>query len=92
MEAIFSSETSVASQQTTRRHILEDDTLHYMIQFKSRPAMGGGFYILCLACLTTFSKLHSLCIVELNMLVGIEVLSAVTMKITVSWDIMRVVW
>jgi hypothetical protein len=28
MEAICSSETSVASQQTTRRHIPEDDTLH----------------------------------------------------------------
>jgi hypothetical protein len=27
MEAIFSSETSVATQQTTRRHIPEDDTL-----------------------------------------------------------------
>jgi hypothetical protein len=28
MEAIFSSETSVATQQTTRRHIPEDDILH----------------------------------------------------------------
>jgi hypothetical protein len=28
MEAIGSSETSVATQQTTRRHIPEDDTLH----------------------------------------------------------------
>jgi hypothetical protein len=28
MEAICSSETSVASQQTARRHIPEDDTLH----------------------------------------------------------------
>jgi hypothetical protein len=28
MEAICSSETSVATQQTTRRHIPEDDTLH----------------------------------------------------------------
>jgi hypothetical protein len=28
MEAISSSETSVATQQTTRRHIPEDDTLH----------------------------------------------------------------
>jgi hypothetical protein len=28
MEAICSSETSVATQQTTRRHIQEDDTLH----------------------------------------------------------------
>jgi hypothetical protein len=28
MEAICSSETSVATQQTTLRHILEDDTLH----------------------------------------------------------------
>jgi hypothetical protein len=28
MEAICSSETSVESQQTTRRHIPEDDTLH----------------------------------------------------------------
>jgi 3-polyprenyl-4-hydroxybenzoate decarboxylase len=27
-EAICSSETSVATQQTTRRHIPEDDTLH----------------------------------------------------------------
>jgi hypothetical protein len=29
MEAICSSETSVAFQQTTRRHIPEDDTLHW---------------------------------------------------------------
>jgi hypothetical protein len=28
MEAIFSSETSVSTQQTTRRYIPEDDTLH----------------------------------------------------------------
>jgi hypothetical protein len=28
MEAICSSETSVETQQTTRRHIPEDDTLH----------------------------------------------------------------
>jgi hypothetical protein len=28
MEAICSSETSVATQQTTRRHIPEDDTIH----------------------------------------------------------------
>jgi hypothetical protein len=28
MEAICSSETSVATKQTTRRHIPEDDTLH----------------------------------------------------------------
>jgi hypothetical protein len=28
MEAICSSETSVANQQTTRRHIPVDDTLH----------------------------------------------------------------
>jgi hypothetical protein len=28
MEAIYSSETSVATQQATRRHIPEDDTLH----------------------------------------------------------------
>jgi hypothetical protein len=28
MEAICSSEMSVATQQTTRRHIPEDDTLH----------------------------------------------------------------
>jgi hypothetical protein len=28
MEALCSSETSVATQQTTRRHIPEDDTLH----------------------------------------------------------------
>jgi hypothetical protein len=28
MEAIRSSERSVATQQTTRRHIIEDDTLH----------------------------------------------------------------
>jgi hypothetical protein len=28
VEAIWSSETSVATQQTTRRHIPEDDTLH----------------------------------------------------------------
>jgi hypothetical protein len=29
MEAIFSSETSVATQQTTRRHIPDDDTLQW---------------------------------------------------------------
>jgi hypothetical protein len=29
MEAISSSETSGATQRTTRRHIPEDDTLHY---------------------------------------------------------------
>jgi hypothetical protein len=29
MEAICSSETSVDTQRTTRRYILEDDTLHY---------------------------------------------------------------
>jgi hypothetical protein len=28
MEAIYSSETSVETQQTTRRNIPEDDTLH----------------------------------------------------------------
>jgi hypothetical protein len=28
MKAIFSSETSVDAQQTTRRYIPEDDTLH----------------------------------------------------------------
>jgi hypothetical protein len=28
MEAIYSSETSVETQRTTRRHIPEDDTLH----------------------------------------------------------------
>jgi hypothetical protein len=28
MEAICSSETSVETERTTRRHILEDDTLH----------------------------------------------------------------
>jgi hypothetical protein len=31
MEAICSSETSVATQQTTRRHIPEDDTLYYLL-------------------------------------------------------------
>jgi hypothetical protein len=31
MEAIRSSETSVATQQTTRRHIPEDDTVHIVI-------------------------------------------------------------
>jgi hypothetical protein len=34
MEAICSSETSVVTQQTTRRHISEDDTLHMMMQFE----------------------------------------------------------
>jgi hypothetical protein len=33
MEAICSSETSVASQQTTRRHIPEDDTLQCITYF-----------------------------------------------------------
>jgi hypothetical protein len=31
MEAIYSSETSVATQQTTRSHIPEDDTLYEFI-------------------------------------------------------------
>jgi hypothetical protein len=34
MEAICSSETSVATQQTTRRHIPEDDTVHISYLFK----------------------------------------------------------
>jgi hypothetical protein len=34
MEAIGSSETSGATQRTTRRHIPEDDTLHQDICFK----------------------------------------------------------
>jgi hypothetical protein len=47
MEAICSSETSVETQYTTRRHIPEDDTLHtlndilgivYILMF------GGTFY------------------------------------------------
>jgi hypothetical protein len=29
MEALWSSETSVATQRTTQRHIPEEDTLHY---------------------------------------------------------------
>jgi hypothetical protein len=33
MEAICFSETSVATQQTTRRHIPEDDTLHKKFKF-----------------------------------------------------------
>jgi hypothetical protein len=31
MEEICSSETSVATQRTTRRHIPEDDTLHFYL-------------------------------------------------------------
>jgi hypothetical protein len=34
MEAIGSSETSVANQRTTRRHIPEDDTLNIRIDFR----------------------------------------------------------
>jgi hypothetical protein len=37
MEAICSSETSVATHQTTRRRIQEDDTLLTRAQFESRP-------------------------------------------------------
>jgi hypothetical protein len=33
MEALCSSETSVATQQTTRRHIPEDDILHSIFVF-----------------------------------------------------------
>jgi hypothetical protein len=33
MEAICSPETSVTTQQTTRRHIPEDDTLHLTLMF-----------------------------------------------------------
>jgi hypothetical protein len=33
MEAIYSSETLVATQQTTRRHIPEDDTLQLLPWF-----------------------------------------------------------
>jgi hypothetical protein len=36
MEAICSSETSVATHQTTRRHIAEDDTLHRQRVFENR--------------------------------------------------------
>jgi hypothetical protein len=36
MEAICSSETSVASQQTTRRHIPEDDTLHILSSLQNK--------------------------------------------------------
>jgi hypothetical protein len=35
IEAIGSSETSIATQQTTRRHIPEDDTLHILSEFIS---------------------------------------------------------
>jgi hypothetical protein len=31
MEAISSSETSVETQRTTRRHVPEDDTLHIFV-------------------------------------------------------------
>jgi hypothetical protein len=37
MEAICSTETSGASQQTTRRHIPEDDTLHTMNLIRIQP-------------------------------------------------------
>jgi hypothetical protein len=33
MEAICSSETSVVTEQTTRRHIPEDDTLQFQVLF-----------------------------------------------------------
>jgi hypothetical protein len=36
LEAICSSETSVATQQTTRRHIPEEDTLHNLTSYKLR--------------------------------------------------------
>jgi hypothetical protein len=35
MEAVCSCETSVATQQTTRRHIPEDDTLKLFVCFKN---------------------------------------------------------
>jgi hypothetical protein len=37
MEAICFSETPVATQQTTRRHIPEDDTLHEVVLPKKTP-------------------------------------------------------
>jgi hypothetical protein len=42
MEAICSSETSVASQQTTRRHIPEDDNLKKII-FLAYELGNSGF-------------------------------------------------
>jgi hypothetical protein len=38
MEALWSSETSVATQQTTRLHIQEDDTLHNLTLLVHVPA------------------------------------------------------
>jgi hypothetical protein len=41
MEAICSSETSVDTQRTTRRHIPEDDTLHNALNFYSRGSVSN---------------------------------------------------
>jgi hypothetical protein len=48
MEAIYSSETSVETQRTTRRHIPEDDTLQILlklssIKFNENPFGGSQF-------------------------------------------------
>jgi hypothetical protein len=46
MEAICSSETSVASQQTTRRPIPEDDTLHnHRCKNKSYKDIGVAVFV-----------------------------------------------
>jgi hypothetical protein len=45
MEEICSSETSVTSQQTTRRHIPEDDTLHGNQCFGSIEGKGSPAHL-----------------------------------------------
>jgi hypothetical protein len=42
MEAICSSETPVTTQQTTRRHIQEDDTLQYDSYWTDRVSNAGS--------------------------------------------------
>jgi hypothetical protein len=51
MEAIFSSETSVATQQTTRRHIPEDDTLQALITFDVASMVIWSEFNLHLTCI-----------------------------------------
>jgi hypothetical protein len=51
MEAICSSEMSVATQQTARRHIPEDDTLHNHRCGNSNPTSSYMFSFLSCGCL-----------------------------------------
>jgi hypothetical protein len=73
MEAICSSETSVATQQTTRRHIPEDDTLNFLrgLWFSVIPKMR--------------TSLVNSPLLIISHYVRFKVLTSVTMKIPTSW-------